>query len=135
MFNSNSLNYQLDSVDNILNFINKRNVELVLIDDLTANFTDQISFSIKELRLSLLEHIQRLTDLAWNYKLSIVVTNTVRADLNNLVEVEKETHYNLVNRMIHLRIYLQRINNLWVATNNYGEYANFKIDETGIKEV
>lgn len=135
VLNSNSLNYQLDSVDNILNFINKRNVELVLIDDLTANFTDQISFSIKELRLSLLEHIQRLTDLAWNYKLSIVVTNTVRADLNNLVEVEKETHYNLVNRMIHLRIYLQRINNLWVATNNYGEYANFKIDETGIKEV
>ena len=107
----------------------------MLIDDLTANFTDQISFSIKELRLSLLEHIQRLTELAWNYKLSIVVTNTVRADLNNLVEAEKETHYNLVNRMIHLRIYLQRINNLWVATNNYGEYANFKIDETGIKEV
>ena len=134
VLNSNALNYQLDSVDNILNFKNKKNVDLVLIDDLTANFTDHLSFPIKELKSALLEYIQRLTNLAWNHKLSIVITNTVRADLNNLVELEKETYYNLMNRTIHLRIYLQRINNVWRATNNYGECVNFKIDENGIKE-
>lgn len=135
VLNSNSLNYQLDIVDNILKFIKKRSVKLVLIDDLTANFTDHISFPIKELKSSLLVQIKKLTDLAWNYKLSIVVTNTVRANLDNSLELEKETYSDLMNRTIHLRIYLQRLNNLWSATNNYGEHTNFKIDETGIREV
>ena len=135
VLNSNSLNYQLDIVNNILKFIKKRSVDLVLIDDLTTNFTDHISFPIKELKASLLDHIKKLTDLAWNYKLSIVATNTVRANLDNSLELEKETYYDLMGRMIHLRVYLQRIDNLWTATNNYGEYTNFIIDETGIREV
>ena len=48
---------------------------------------------------------------------------------------ERETYDFLINRLIHLKVSLKRMNNLWLARNNDGNQCIFNISEDGIGRV
>ena len=128
----NSLDSQLETILKIEEFIENNNITCVMIDDLTRNFTEH-KFELKnEMRDILIEYVRNLSDLAWNKNIAIITTNTVRAKIDDSNIKERETYDFLINRLIHLKVSLKRMNNLWLARNNDGNQCIFNISKDGI---
>ena len=48
---------------------------------------------------------------------------------------EHETYDFLINRLIHLKVSLKRMNDVWLARNNDGKQCIFNISKEGIGKV
>ena len=131
----NSLDSQLETISKIEQFIKNNNITCVMIDDITRNFTEH-QFELKnEMMDILIEYVRELSNLAWNKNIAIIITNTVRARIDDSNMKERETYDFLINRLIHLKVSLKRMNNLWLARNNDGNQCIFNISEDGIGRV
>ncbi|NSL76034.1 MAG: hypothetical protein HS049_00275, partial [Thaumarchaeota archaeon] len=131
----NSLDSQLETISKIEQFIKNNNITCVMIDDITRNFTEH-QFELKnEMMDILIEYVRELSNLAWNKNIAIITTNTVRARIDDSNMKERETYDFLINRLIHLKVSLKRMDNLWLARNNDGNQCIFNISEDGIGRV
>ena len=134
-YRCNSLDKQLETVPMIKEFIDKNRIKFVMIDDLTRNFTEH-KFELKnEMHNILRSYIRELSDLAWNRNIAIITTNTIRARIDDSNMKERETYDFLINRLIHLKVSLKRMDNLWLARNNDGKQCIFNISKEGIGKV
>jgi len=131
----NSLDQQLETIPKIKEFIKNNNVTYVIIDDLTRNFTEYPFESRNEIEDILSEYIRELAYIAWNNNISLIVTNSVRANIDDSQINEKETYETVINRLIHLRVSLKRINEFWLARNNKEKQCIFNITKNGIEGV
>ena len=119
----------------IKEFIDKNRITCVMIDDLTRNFTEH-KFELKnEMHNILRSYIRELSDLSWNRNIAIITTNTIRARIDDSNMKERETYDFLINRLIHLKVSLKRMDNLWLARNNDGKQCIFNISKEGIGKV
>ncbi|MBH58823.1 MAG: hypothetical protein CMO19_00175 [Thaumarchaeota archaeon] len=134
-YRCNSLDKQLETISMIKEFIDNNKITCVMIDDLTRNFTEH-QFELKnEMRNILRSYIRELSDLAWNRNIAIITTNTIRARIDNSNLKEHETYDFLINRLIHLKVSLKRMDDIWLARNNDGKQCIFNISKEGIGKV
>lgn len=131
----NSLDCQLGTISKIKEFIKNNNTTCIMLDDLTRNFTDH-SFEFRnEMQDILSEYIRELADLAWENNIAVIVTNSIRAKIDDTKIREKETFDFIINKLIHLKVSLKRMEEIWLARNNDGKQCIFNITEDGIGKV
>ena len=125
----------LEHTSGIPDFANNDSCRYAALGDLTRNFTEYLFESRNEIEDILSEYIRELAYIAWNNNISIIVTNSVRAKIDDSQINEKETYETVINRLIHLRVSLKRIDEFWLARNNKEKQCIFNITKNGIEGV
>jgi RecA/RadA recombinase len=129
-----SIEHQINIINIINNFLKTKKIDLIVIDEISRNFLqgDERSGIILKSLLNL--HLHKLSHMAYDLDIPILVINTTRTKINKEHKIETTTLNSIINRIIHFKIHLKNINDERYAENEYGNKCIFKITKEGIKD-
>ena len=129
-----SIAEQTHLIERIYEFLSENHVSLILIDDLTDNFVASSDTTAMAVRSLLVIHLHQLSHLALDSKIPVVVTNTIRTRFDKGLSTNVETLESIVERGTHMRIQLERDDNIWYASNSSGQRIRFLISAKGVQD-
>ena len=129
-----SVEHQMNIINTINNFSKTKKIDLIIIDEISRNFLqgDERNEIILKSLFNL--HLHKLSHMAHDLDIPILVINTIRTKIKNKYNIETTTLNSIIDRIIHFKIHLKNINDKRYAENEYTKECTFRITKEGIKD-